>query len=96
MYPITNNIYDNLKKNSTKMSSDPKDCGFIEHSRFMSTETPGFKYNKSYSVVDKKPRNVHIHKESEKSKDFRIGKINRDKNSPAMGDYDVNTAFKKS
>ena len=59
-------------------------------------QTPGHKYTKSYSVVDKKFRNVHIHKEGEKSKDFRITKIGLDKSKPAMGDYDVTTAFKKT
>ena len=48
MYPITNNVYDNLKKNSSKVSTDVKDCGFIEHSKSESMDTPGHKYNKSF------------------------------------------------
>ena len=71
------------------MSGDVKDCGFIEHSRAVSGDTPGHKYNKSYSVVDKKLKSVHIHKEPEKNKDVRIGKIGIDKSKPAMGDYDI-------
>lgn len=49
IYPITNNIYDNLKKNSSKVSSDVKDCGFIEASKHQSAQTPGQKYNKIYN-----------------------------------------------
>lgn len=50
VYPIKNNMYDNLKKNSSKISSSEKNCGFIEHSKCMSLETGfGHKYNKSYS-----------------------------------------------
>ena len=45
IYPITNNIYDNLKKNSSKVSSSEKNCGFIEHSKVVSSETPGHKYH---------------------------------------------------
>jgi hypothetical protein len=41
-------------------------------------------------------RNVYINKEPEKNKDVRIGKLAIDKTVPAMGDYDVQTAFKKS
>ena len=41
-------------------------------------------------------RNVYINKEPENNKDVRIGKIPIDKTVPAMGDYDVQTAFKKS
>lgn len=75
-----------------------KICGFIEAAKWQGGVAPGNKYKKSYSILDPKDKTAVIWKESEreKTKTNRFVKIQKIKDYPSPGDYDVNTSFKKT
>ena len=80
----------------TTNSCAEKICGFIEEAKWQSHQAPGTKYQKSFKIPDKNPKQAVMWKENEKSKDRRLDKIVRDKSKPAPGEYNTYDAWKKS
>lgn len=52
----------------SKGDKEDKYCGFIDDAKVQGAVAPGSKYNKSYSVLDKKAKTAVMWKESEKEK----------------------------
>lgn len=90
-----------VKPKTAKTSRNIKSvrsCAFVDQSRFAGTQTPGAKYilNEKWTIPNSMAHakilpDVHSGKNSVTS---RMSRIQVDRKSPAVGDYNINNAFK--
>ena len=71
-------------------------CGFIEEAKWHGLQTAKINHTSAYTVLDVNSRPAKIWKESEKTTDKRLEKIVKDKTKPAQGDYNTDSAWRKT